>query len=174
MTPTDLSLPWFVVSTKPQKEELVRVLLDQAGLEVFIPRILEWQGARRRMREQVRLLFPGYLFVSMSVLRDYPRVRWTPGVKKVLGADNQPTPIDRSLVEELQARMGRRGYLVQRPHFEAGDKVEVRHGPFVGLLGVVEGCSSAPERVRVLLTLFERRTSVEMDQRNLLRVGNRV
>lgn len=174
MTPADLKLPWFVVNTRPQKEELVRVLLEQAGLEVFMPRILEWHGSRRRMRERMHLLFPGYVFVGMSVSRDYPRVRWTPGVKRVLGAGDMPTPIDRSLVEELQARMGRKGYLMQSPNLMPGDKVEVRHGPFVGLLGVVEGCTTGQERVRILLTLFERRTSVEMDQRDLLRVGHRV
>ena len=49
--------------------------------------------------------------------------------------------------------MGHRGYLVQRPELRPGDPVEVRHGPFSGLLGVVEAPSTARERVRVLLDL---------------------
>jgi len=165
---------WYVVNTKPGKEELVRVMLGYHGLEVFLPMVLEWSTGRRRMREQVRHLFPGYVFVRMSRQRDYPRVRWTPGVRRVLGAGDVPEPIDGSFVEEIAARMGHRGYLVQRPDLRAGDTIEVRRGPFSGLLGVVEAPSTARERVRVLLTIFERRTSVEMETRDLVRMGHRL
>jgi transcription antitermination factor NusG len=166
-------LPWYVVSTKPRREELVRVLLDQMGLEVFLPMVLEWSRSRRRTKEQVNLLFPGYLFVSMSLARDLARVRWTPGVKCVIGPQEHPSRVDSGLIEDLASRMGSRGYIVQRPDLRPGDRVEVVRGPFAGLLGVVQTASTARERVRVLLSLFERGTAVELDGRDLLRVGTR-
>jgi len=161
-------LPWYVVNTKPRKEEFVRIMLEQAGLEVFVPRVLEWSRTRRRVGEKVRLMFPGYLFVQMSVARHYARVRWMPGVRKVVGSQDRPSAVDSALVEELASRMGTRGYIVQRASLEPGDNVAVRRGPFTGLLGVVEGPSSAPERVRVLMTFFERVTPVEFHGRDLV------
>lgn len=173
MTRPELNLPWYAVSTKPRKEELVRILLEQAGLPVFLPHVLEWSRSRRRMEEKVNLLFPGYLFVGMSLARDYSRVRWTPGVRRVVGPEEQPTPVENALIEEIASRMGQKGYIVQRPGLALGDRVEIRHGPLAGLLGVVEAPSTALERVRVLLTLFSRKTTVEVDGRDLLRIGNR-
>jgi transcriptional antiterminator NusG len=117
-------------------------------------------------------MFPGYLFVRMSFSRDYSRVRWTPGVGRIVGPDEHPTPVDESLIDELSARMGSRGYVVQRAELAPGDRVEVKQGPLAGLLGVVEGPSTAPERVRVLLTFFARRSTVEMNGRDLLRLGH--
>ena len=167
------TLPWYVVHTKPRREELVRVLLDQMGLDVFVPMVLEWSRSRRRTKEQVNLLFPGYLFVSMSVARDLTRVRWTPGVSSVIGPPENPSRVDAGLIEDLASRMGSRGYIVQRPDLRPGDRVEVLRGPFAGLLGIVQTPSTARERVRVLLGLFERGTAVELDGRDLLRVGTR-
>lgn len=161
---------WYVVNTRPRKEELARILLEQNGLEVFVPRVLEWSPSRRRTRERVTLLFPGYLFVRLSLNEHLARVRWTQGVRRLLGPDGHPAPVDDALVAELSARMGERGYLVQRPGLDAGDRVEVRGGPFAGLLGVVETPCTAAARVRVLLTIFARRTTVEVDARDLLRV----
>lgn len=163
---------WYVVNTKPRKEAFARTLLEQAGLTVLMPRLLEWSPRRGKMAERVGLMFPGYLFVRMSVGRDYARVRWTPGVKRVIGAEDQPTAVEDALVEELVSRMGDRGYIVQKPDLTTGDRVEVRRGPFAGLLGLVEGPIGAAERVRVLLTFFSRRTSVEIDERNLVRLGH--
>jgi len=164
---------WYVASTRPRREEFARVMLEQQGLEVFLPMLLEWSPGRHRMREKLGHLFPGYLFVRMSGPRDYPKVRWSPGVHRLLGAGGEPEPVDDALVAEIAGRMGQRGYLVQRPDLHAGDPVEVRHGPFCGLLGVVEAPSTARERVRVLLGLFDRSTSVELEAKNLVRLGHR-
>src|SRR2546422_6413846 len=111
MSGPELGLPWYVVSTKPRKEELVKMLLDQGGLPVFLPRVLEWSRSRRATVEKVNLLFPGYLFVRMSLARDYTRIRWTPGVKRIVGPEEQPTPVEDALVEEITDRMGRKGYI---------------------------------------------------------------
>ncbi|HEY3176028.1 MAG TPA: transcription termination/antitermination NusG family protein [Candidatus Polarisedimenticolia bacterium] len=163
---------WYVVNTKPRKEEFARRLLEQGGFTVLVPRVLEWSRSRGRMKERVSILFPGYIFVRMSAGRDHASVRWTPGVKRVIGAHDGPAPVDDALVSELASRMGDRGYIVQRPGLAAGDRIEVRGGPFAGLMGLVEGPSSAAERVRVLLTVFSRRTTVEIDERNLVRLGH--
>ena len=164
---------WYVVSTRPRQEEFARVMLEQQGLEVFLPMVLEWSTGRGRMREQVRHLFPGYLFVRMAGPRDFPKVRWTPGVRHLLGTGQQPEPVDDALVAGIAELMGHRGYLVQRPELRPGDPVEVRHGPFCGLLGVVESPATARERVRVLLELFDRNTSVELEVKHLIRLGRR-
>jgi len=163
---------WYAVHTKPRKEELVRILLEQAGLPIFLPHVLEWSPARGRTQEKVNLLFPGYLFVRMSLARDHSRVRWTSGVKRILGTPDQPAPVDESLILELEERMGPKGYIVQRPALQTGDRIEVRRGPFAGLLGVVERPSTGMERVRVLLTLFARGTTVEVEGRDLVRLGH--
>ena len=84
---------WYVASTRPRREEFARVMLEQQGLEVFLPvSVLEWSTGRGRMREQVRHLFPGYLFVRMAGPADYPKVKWAPGVRRLLGAAMPRSP----------------------------------------------------------------------------------
>ena len=73
---------WYVVYSKPRKEEFAEFNLRQKGLEVFFPR-LRLPGSRQK-RKQIVPLFPNYLFVKIQVFsEEYHYVTWSPGVKRL-------------------------------------------------------------------------------------------
>ena len=57
---------WYVVRSKPRREEYAQDQLVRRGVETFLPRIVE-PGARAASRSSVRC-FPGYLFARIDLL----------------------------------------------------------------------------------------------------------
>lgn len=159
-------LHWYAVNTNPQKEDFAARLLETEGWEVFLPKVtvVRKQGASRiNLREP---LFPGYLFVRLlAEPLNVWQVNRTMGVRRLLCAGDTPVPVPGAAIELLRQRLAPRGRQLPRPPagFLVGSQVAICHGPFAGLLGVVEKPMSGRGRVRVLLELLQRQTVVEVD-----------
>lgn len=139
--------------------------------DVFLPTVAERRGRARRAT--LGPLFPGYLFARLSVEEgDLPRIRWTPGVKKVLGDAGGPSPIDDRIVEAIRMRADRTGRVRLGLGLRKGDRVRILDGPLAGLVGVLERPAvSAIERVCVLLAVFQRPTRVELPAQAICSAG---
>lgn len=156
---------WYAVQTKPRQEEQVRHRLrERSGLPVFLP-LLEDQRKRRSRRVTViEPLFPAYLFVHMALEPDpWYAVKWTPGVKRIVGTGDIPTPVPAEAIRVLKERCGVGEVIQWHPPLRAGGPVRVVYGPFAGLQGILERPSGRGERVRVLLQLLGSTTPVEID-----------
>ncbi len=162
-----MSTQWFVVSTKPRREESAQFHLGRRGVTTFLPRIFD----RFATRSTVTPLFPGYLFVHADLEAQFSDVVWTPGVRKLIGFGLTPTPLEDAVVEFLRQRVGPAGVLHSGPAFVPGDSVRVRRGPFEGLIGIIENKVSGSGRVRVLMELLRRQTRVELPLNLLERVS---
>lgn len=160
--------PWFVVSTKPRREEYAREQLGRRGIETFLPRILE--PGRVLTRAHVAPLFPGYLFARVDLPAQYGQVIWTPGVRKLIAFGDTPCPVDDAVVDFLRARVGAEGVLRPGVLLREGDVVRIRKGPFEGLIGIIENPGCGRGRVRVLMELLRRQTRVEVPVHILERV----
>lgn len=156
---------WFAVQTKPRHESRVlHWLRERSGLSVFLPRVEETRKRRSRRVTIVEPLFPSYLFVQMKFEpAPWDAVRWAPGVKRIVGAEEVPTPIPADAMALLIERCGAAGVMQWRPSFHAGEPVRVVGGPFAGLEGVLERPTCRGERVRVLLRMLGSTTPVELD-----------
>jgi transcription elongation factor/antiterminator RfaH len=157
---------WFAVSTKPRKESVAEKHIALKGVEVYLPKIE--MGRRRGTRRVIMRepLFPGYLFVNSDDPLDlFMKVRWTHGVNRLLCAGRTPILVPDEAVNLIKWRIGQGGPEVPKVEreFSPGDMVAVRHGPFAGLLGVVDRAIPGKERVRVFLDFMARQTPVEMD-----------
>ncbi len=167
-------MQWCAVNTKPKKEDFAVRQLEAKGLEIFLPKILVIRKRGTAKSSLWEPLFPGYLFVRLiPEPAAVQRVNWTPGVRRLLCAGDTPVPVPDEAIDLIQRRVGPRGRLTPKPEggFPAGSRVAVRHGPFAGLLGVVEKPMSGRGRVRVLLELLQRQMAVEIDAVDLDRVG---
>jgi len=160
---------WFVISTKARREHFAQEQLQRRGVETFLPRILE--PARYALKPVVAPLFPGYLLVHIDLEQQYFAVVWTPGVRKFVGFGALPCPVDDAVVEFLYARVGREGIIRAMPTFKQGDVVRIKHGPFEGLVGIIERPGSGQGRVRVLMELLRRQTRVDVPQQIIERVS---
>ncbi len=164
-----LSRQWFVVSTKVRREQYAQEQLQRRGVETFLPRILE--PGRLRGKPTIAPLFPGYLFVRLDLAQQYFSVVWAPGVRKFIGFGALPCAVDDVVIDFLQVRMGTEGIVRALPVFKQGDLVRITHGPFEGLVGIIEHPVSGHGRVRVLMELLRRQTRVEVPQQIVERIS---
>jgi transcription elongation factor/antiterminator RfaH len=164
-----MALQWFVVSTKARREEFAQDQLLRRDVETFLPRVLK--PARSQLKPLISPLFPGYLFVHIELDEQYFNVVWTPGVGRFIGFGALPCPVDDAVIAFLYTRAGREGIVHVDPVFKEGDMVRVTHGPFEGLIGIIENPGCGRGRVRVLMELLRRQTRVEVPQHIIERVS---
>ncbi len=151
---------WYVIYTKPQKEELAQFHLKLRGVEAFFPQLLLPKFSRRQKR--VVPLFPNYLFVRVDLEKAYDFVRWTPGVKCFVSFNDNPSPLEDGVAEYLLNRADHNGIIVARPDLRSGQEIRICGGPFDGLFGIIEQLTDAKGRVKILMQLLSRKLSVEV------------
>ena len=151
---------WYVVRSKPRREEYAQDQLLRRGVETFLPRILESVGPR--LEPTIGPLFPGYLFARVDLLSQYNSVIWSPGVRNFVAFGEIPAAVDPAVVTFLRDRCGSEGVVRVVRTFQDGDVVRIVRGPLGGLVGVVQGEVSGQARVRILMELLRRRTQVSV------------
>jgi transcription elongation factor/antiterminator RfaH len=169
MTVASQNPEWFVVSTKARREQFAQDQLARRGVETFLPRIFE--PPRLLVKPTLAPLFPGYLFVHIDLTEQYFDVVWTPGVRKFIEFGALPSAVDDAVIGLLHERLGPEGVVRFTRVFKQGDHVRITHGPFQGLIGIIEHPCSARGRVRVLMELLRRQTRVELPQQIIERIS---
>ena len=155
---------WYVIYTNRHKEELAQFYLKWKGIETFFPRLfLSLAEAPRRIVP----LFPNYLFARLYLPVEYAFARWSPGVKYVVGFNNEPAPIEDEIVEFLQRKANPEGILVAHPKLRCRQEIRINSGPLAGLLGIIENPPDARGRVKVLMHLLNRQVKVEVPVQNV-------
>jgi transcriptional antiterminator NusG len=163
---------WYIVHTYSGYEDRVRRALEQrvkfmdAESKIFrivIPteEEIEIRGGQRRT--VTKKVFPGYVLVQMKMDDDsWNVVRNTPGITGFVGSGNKPTALAEEEVGAILKQMTE-GAPQVKVGFRKGESVRVVDGPFTDFVGVVDEINVAKGKVKVLLTLFGRETSVELD-----------
>jgi len=149
---------WYVLRSKPNKEDL---LLDQLlirKVEAFYPRI-SVKPINPRSRH-IRAYFPGYLFVNVD-LKQVPvsNLAWIPGASRLVCFDGEPASIPAALLTVIKNKVdsinAAGGELLEA--LQPGDRVVISSGPFSGYEGIFDIRLDGNERVRVLLNLLQNR-----------------
>ena len=151
---------WFVVRSKPRKEECAVRHLRRRGVEVFFPRILEPVGFSNAWATVP--LFPGYLFVEISLHDEFHQIIWTPGVKGFVAFGEIPTPIQAGVVHFLRQEADADAVIRPTRRFHVGDRVRIKRGPFAGLIGIIEKPCAESGRIRVLMDFLRQGTAVDV------------
>ncbi len=117
-------------------------------------------GKRKVVEEKI---FPGYVLVEMIVTDDsWYVVRNTPNVTGFIGAGTTPIPISEEEVKSLQKRMG-----VEEPKYDIdvsiGTRVKIVDGPMKNFEGKVAEVDHARGKVKIMISMFDRETPVELD-----------
>lgn len=156
---------WLALYTKPFKEYQVRDLLNGRGIEVYLPEITVQQQSGRKKKP----FFPEYLFArldpSSGVMTD---VRWTPGMRWIIRAGNEPVHVPDEVVDQIRRRLGSMGVVRPAERFKEGDAVRIGRGPLEGVEAVFDRRLSAQGRVRVFLQVVNRLVATEIDAGDLL------
>jgi transcriptional antiterminator RfaH len=151
---------WYVVYSKPHKEEQAQFHLRTKGLEVFFPRLDLVRVAEKRKR--IIPLFPNYLFVRFHLPTEFHYVIWSPGVKRLVSFSDRPIPLDERVVTFLKQQTDGHGLIKAHSQLRVGQEVEIRGGPFDGLIAIIQDPPDARGRVKILLKLLSRQISVKL------------
>jgi len=144
-------LNWYLIYTKPRNEDPVAVKFRDRGLEVLNPKIRARKLIRRQLREVSSSFFPGYVFLRFDDVMDYRTVKYTRGVRRVVGFGGQPAVVPEDIIGSIKARM-EDGIIILNPRrFNPGDDVVIRGGGLEGFTAVFEKEINGIERVSILL-----------------------
>ncbi len=154
-----LQAAWYVIQTKPRKEQEVFNNFCLQRLDALFPTILD--GRHYTVEKP---LFPCYVFVKMIPFRDYYRIKWTKGVARIVGWGDMPAPLADEVVEIIRNRMDEQGRVRVGFDLKPGEKVRIKSGPLKDFIGIFDGTASPRGRVRILLQLVGSQVSVNVPQ----------
>jgi transcriptional antiterminator NusG len=163
---------WYIVHTYSGYEDRVQRSLEQriktmdAGDKIFrvvVPTEDEIEIRAGQRRTVTKKIFPGYVLVQMKMDDEsWHVVRNTPGITGFVGGGNKPTPLADDEVKTILKQM-QDGSPQVKVGFRKGESVRVGDGPFTDFIGTVDEINMGKGKVKVLLSLFGRETSVELD-----------
>jgi len=163
---------WYLIYSKPHKEQVARENLERQGYEVYLPMA---RIRRRRLGKganRIEPLFPRYLFIKLDTKTDnWSPIRSTLGVSTLVKFGMHPSAVPETLIELLCDRCDEEGIQDITPgEFKSGESVRVMEGPMMGLEGVFLAKTSS-DRVLVLLDIVGKHTRVTMTTEKLEPAG---
>jgi len=162
---------WYCIYTKPHYEDHVaQYLTNHWDLESFNPKLKTRKYMRGRIKEVVEALFPCYIFSCFDPAKHYHMIKYTRGVRKIVGDQTgNPYIVDEEVIGQIQSRM-KEGFIhIDPPDFNEGDRVVVQEGTLKGLTGIFQRELKARDRVMILLNTLSYQASVEIEKGFLVR-----
>ncbi len=163
---------WYVIHTYSGYEEAVasnlRQRIETMNMEdkifnVIVPKekkIKIKDGQRKEVEEKI---YPGYVLVQMIVTDEsWYVVRNTPNVSGFVGSGTTPIPMSDEEIKNLKNRISKDSP-EHEIDFEEGDGVKITDGPFKDYDGKVSEVDHERGKIKVLVNMFGRDTSVELD-----------
>ena len=170
---------WYAIHTYAGYENAVlrnlKQRIESLGMEdkifnVIVPSEKKIKiKAGKRIEEEERI-YPGYVLVDMIVTDDsWYVVRNTPRVTGFVGSGVYPVPIEQKEVDELFSRMSAHT-VKHKIDLSISDAIIIVDGPFKDLEGKVCEIDNERGKVKVLVLMFGRETSVELDMLQIKRI----
>ncbi len=160
---------WYVIHTYSSYENMVetnlRNMIENNNLQdkifdIRIPvedDIVEKNGKRKVVQKKK---FKGYVFVKMIYTNEiWYLITNTRGVTGFVGPKGRPVPISNDEVR----RMGLEEIAVQDFDIKVGDNIQVISGALEGFPGEVVEVLGDKQKVKVIVSMFGRETTVELD-----------
>jgi transcriptional antiterminator NusG len=165
---------WYVVHTYAGYENRVKANLESriASLNmedyiyaIEVPTQEETQIKQGKRQVVQSKIFPGYVLVRMDLTDEsWSVVKNTPSVTGFVGTTH-PTPLSTADVLKFLAPKPKTAKKVEAPKvvdFSVGESVTVTDGPFATLPASIEEINGEAQRLKVLVSIFGRETSVEL------------
>ncbi|HLB01492.1 MAG TPA: transcription termination/antitermination protein NusG [Bacteroidota bacterium] len=165
---------WYAIRTYSGQENKVKAHLENevklAHLEerissVLVPseKIIEMKEGKKKSK--TKTFFPGYILVEAVLDKETKHlILNAPGVISFVGPRGEPGALQLDEVHRLLGRMEERKdvELMEIP-FHIGEAVKVIDGPFNNFTGFVQGINEEKMKIKVMVSIFGRRTPVELD-----------
>ena len=166
---------WYVLHTYSGYEQMVQDNLymvfkknnmEDRLFEVLVPMedVVEEKGGKRKVVQRKK--FPCYVIVKM----DYDNKMWhmvtnTRGVTGFVGPQGRPMPLTDEEIKRMHLEK-----IVVETDMEVGKRVKVIQGPLEGFVGTVETVDAAQSKCKVVVSMFGRDTTVELEMYQIEKV----
>ena len=153
-----MTLQWYTLRSKPNKEDALWREAAARGVEVFYPQ-MRVQPKNPRARK-MRPYFPGYLFVQLDLHQSgYSTFAWMPHSLGLVSFGTEPATVPEALIQAIRRRVDEINLAggEQLHGLKPGEDVIIQDGPFAGQEAIFDARISGNERVRVLLKLLRGR-----------------
>lgn len=166
---------WYVVRTFSGHENKVKSLIDLelednpelrariAQILVPVEKVFEVKDGKKRTK--TKNFFPGYILVQADLdnkVLDF--ISNTPSVMGFLGGQTKPNPLQPDEVKRIVGRITKDEDSERTDTiFRTGDYVKIVDGPFNNFSGVIEEVNEDRLKIKVLVSIFGRKTPVEID-----------
>lgn len=158
------TLAWYVIQSKPHKENQVCAYLEAQDFEVFYPTLRVQPADARAAR--FRPYFPRYMFVHTDLDEvGVSALRWLPGAIGLVHFDDCPAAVPDMVVHQLQRRVATieaAGGLIF-DDLKPGDPVRITSGPLAGYDAIFDLRLNGSDRVQVLLSLLGRLVRMQIN-----------
>jgi len=150
-----MSLSWYVLHSKPNRESFLFSQLQHRDIETFYPR-LRVEPVNPRSRK-VRSFFPGYLFVRVDLDEvSLSSLTYVPGAHNVVSFDYEPAIVPDEVISTIKENVAQ---INQDPKkyqkaLKHGDPVIIKGGPFEGYQAIFDTALKGSDRVRLLIKLL--------------------
>jgi len=166
---------WYVVRTFSGHENKVKTLLE-AGLndhehlrakimEILVPMEKVFEVKDGKKKSKTKNFFPGYILINADLdnqVKDF--VLTTQSVMGFLGTGNNPNPLQPEEVRRIVGRLSQDSSTERlETIFRSGDLVKIVDGPFNNFSGTVEEVNEEKMKIKVMVSIFGRKTPVEID-----------
>ena len=166
---------WYslrVISGKEQKahENILHELelnnISSTVDQIFVPfeKVIVMKNNKKVIKE--KLFFPGYILINMEMNKESRYVvENTQNVIKFIGPKSgEPVPLREAEIKRIFGEVERKeGQEIVDIPFNKNDQVSVIAGPFIDFSGHVEGINEDKQKVKVVISIFGRPTSIELD-----------
>lgn len=135
MTDVKDNRKWFAIYVKSRSEKKVLKLLEDIGVESFLPlitRVKQWSDRKKKVEEP---LFRSYLFVNIP-LSDYYTVLNVNGVVKFITFEKKPVPVpDNQIIAIKEYLNDTELHSLEYEDFKEGELVRIKSGQMKDLIG---------------------------------------
>jgi len=169
---------WYAIHAHSGQEANVEAMLiataKQAGLSDLLSNVLVPMEENADLRHgskgaSTRKSYPGYVLVQLPEHPEKYAELWhlikeTPGVTGFIGSRTLPVPLEDSEIAEIvEVSRGEKERPKPKVEFDEGERVKIVDGSFANFIGKIDEINAERGNMKVLVEIFERLTSVEVE-----------
>jgi len=166
---------WYAARTKAKHEHIAAASLRRhLDLPVFFPKMRLEKLTRRCLIKVVEPLFPCYIFVYCVVEEQVSEIQYLSGISKLVEFGGKYPRVPETIIADLQSCFGADDSITLDRQLTPGDEVTVAAGAFAGMSAKVLISLPAKKRVRILLDILGRPTTVEVGSEGVVLTNNTI
>jgi transcriptional antiterminator RfaH len=144
---------WFIINSKPKQEFSAQKSLQSLSINVYLPVYLKKIKKNKLKVDRLTPLFSGYLFAQFDIHDFYQKVKYSKGVKTILGYNEYLWTITDVKISDIKSRESNGVVILRKKEdlFRKGDKILIDEGDFEGWEGIFQ--EELPDRERAIIML---------------------